>query len=877
MSSAGKPLLFRPYTDLRQPLPPLGWRLVRWAAGAVTAVVVGLCFVRPEVGLAIFWALFVPLLPLLFVVMPGLWRNVCPMASLNQVPRTLGFTRGLTVPPAVQPYAPLISAGLFLAVIPLRHPLLDRNGVALGVFLVLVLALAFAGGLIFKGKSGWCSQICPMNAVERLYGQSPLVVLPNSHCRPCVGCTRNCYDFNPTAAYLADLHDPSHKLGANRMLFAGALPWVVAAFLLTPDARELSPGSLAFSYAAILLAAVAGIGLFHLLESATPLPAQKLVLIHAAVALNLFYVLLTPKLATVWGLPQVPLTGLAVVLAAGVSVLWLGRAWPREKAYQAAVEAPPARVAEHVLSAHAEASAGRAEVRFNARPAVLATPGATLLDLAEANHVAISSGCRMGMCGADPLRVLEGAESLSPPGPSERSTLERLGLDAGCRLACSARVGGPVSVSTDLEAGAGVGAAHAASAFIPDPSVKTVVIIGAGAAGVAAASEARRLAPEAAVVLVGGESYDHYNRMAVSRLVSESISIDSLYLMTRDWHAAKRIRYLRGVEVTAIDRAAHSVTTEDGETLAYDRLVLACGAAGMVPPIPGLGIRGSHVLRTINDGVDIQQHLRRHRGRQAVVVGGGLLGLELAESLIRTGVRVTVLDRGAWPLGRQLDRAAGGILLQLMAELGITILPNSSAAQVNGTDRVTGVTTMAGEDLPADLVVVAAGIQPSIELAGAAGLATGRGITVDAGMRSSDPAIFACGDAAELNGAVVGLWTAAVEQGRIAATNALGGSLEFRAVIPPTKLKVAALDVLSVGRVSAGEGEEEIVLEDAAARRYRKLVLSRGRAVGAILIGFPDLADPVIGAIEAGVEVAAFRARLEAGDWSALAGAELAI
>ena len=874
MSEGGKPILFSPFTELRQPLPPVGWRSLRWLAAGATAAVVGLCFVRPGAGLTIFWGVFVPALPLLFIVVPGLWRNVCPMASLNQIPRTLGFSRGLTVPPGVQPYAPLISAGLFLAVIPLRHPLLDRSGVALGSFLVLMLAVAFVGGLAFKGKSGWCSQICPMNAVERLYGQSPLVVLPNSHCRPCVGCTRNCYDFNPTAAYLADIHDPSHRLGSNRMLFAGALPWVVVAFFLTPDAARFNAASLAYSYTTLLLAAVAGIGVFHVLESATSVAAQKLVLIHAVAALILFYVLATPLVAAQWGLPSEPVTVTAAVLVVVLAGVWLRRAWPCEQAYRQAVESPPARVAEHVLSAHGVASAGRPEVRFDARPAVLAAVGATLLDLAEANHVTLSAGCRMGMCGADPLRVLEGAETLSPAGPSERSTLERLGLDQGCRLACSARVGGPVSVSTDLEAGAGDRTEHAVPAFTPDPKVGTIVVVGAGAAGVAAATEARRLAPAAEVILVGGESYDHYNRMAVTRLVSESTSIEGLYLLAREWHTAKRIRYLRGVDVTAVDAAARTVTTDDGTALAYDRLVLALGAAATTPPIPGLGLPGSHVLRSIDDGVAIQQHLRRHRGRQAVVVGGGLLGLEAAESLSRIGLRVTVLDRGGWPLGRQLDRQAGTILLQLMAELGITIVPNSSAVRITGTERVVAVATEGGDEVPADLCLVAAGIQPSIALAAAAGLEVGRGITVDAQLRTSNPAIFACGDAAEVDGAVLGLWTAAVEQGRIAATNALGGALEFRAVVPPTKLKVAALDVLSVGRVNAGEGESELVLADPAARRYRKLVLREGRVIGGIVIGHPELFDAVIAAVDGRLHVGSSLDRLQSGDWSALGSPE---
>jgi nitrite reductase (NADH) large subunit len=176
--------LFRVYTRMPERVPRAIWRLLRWGAAIGALGLAILCVERPAVGLRVFWASFVPLLSALFLVAPGLWRNVCPMATLNQIPRTLRFTRGRKLSPQLQQVTPLISLGLFLAIVPLRKVMLERSGVSLGSFVLLMLAAAFVGGVLFKAKSGWCSSFCPLAAIERFYGQAPLTVVRNDHCRP---------------------------------------------------------------------------------------------------------------------------------------------------------------------------------------------------------------------------------------------------------------------------------------------------------------------------------------------------------------------------------------------------------------------------------------------------------------------------------------------------------------------------------------------------------------------------------------------------------------------------------------------------------------------------------------------------------------------
>ena len=540
-----------------------------------------------------------------------------------------------------------------------------------------------------------------------------------------------------------------------------------------------------------------------------------------------------------------------------------------------AAREPAPRVAESVLRMHAESRAELAEVAFREGPTVLARRGDDLLSIALANQVPIEYGCRMGLCGADPVRLLSGEDNLSPPPAAERTTLRRLGLPTGCRMACTARVEGPVSVATrfDLDA-----LAQPVEPLTPGPSAFQVSADAnrfrswaPGIAGVTAAVEVRQLHADAEITLVGDEPYDFYNRMLIDRLVAESTSISQLYLMPPEWTGGRRIRFLRGVAVSRIDPSEHLAITDQGETLPYDRLILATGADAFVPWLEGFGMAGTFVLRTIDDAVQLQQYARRQRCRNAVVIGGGPLGLEAAHSIAALGIRVTVLDRGEWPLSRQLDAAGGALLSQLMRDLGVRILPRTRAQRLLGGDRLQGVESSTDEVLNADLCLVATGIAPRTALASAAGIATNRGVVVDDRMQTSAPSVFAVGDVAEVNGQVYGLWPAGVEQARAAVVNALGGDVRYTSSPPPTRLKVVGVDLLSVGNIEVrGAQDQAVHAESDHPRQYRKLLLANGRVDGAIVIGHPELFDRVTDAVAARQDVSSHLSALRAGDWSAL-------
>ena len=539
--------------------------------------------------------------------------------------------------------------------------------------------------------------------------------------------------------------------------------------------------------------------------------------------------------------------------------------------------APP-RVAESVLRIDAEARAEKAKVVFAPGPTVLAKIGDSLLRVAQANQVPLQSGCRMGLCGADPVRVLVGGQNLSPPSAAERATLQRFGLPADCRMACTARVRGAVTVAPMMEREAiqqpALRPANAVSvALSVPPDVRRVVVIGNGIAGVTAAVELREHHPDAELTLFGAEPYDFYYRMIINEVVTESIAIRQLYLMPRDWAESRRIQYYRGVAASSINPVAREVIGENGEVIHYDRLILATGAHPVVPPIERFGIGGSFVLRTIDDAVQLQQHIRRRRCRTAVIVGGGLLGLEAGYSIAQMGVRVFVLDRAPWPLSRQLDQPGAALLWQMMSDLGIKILPQMQARRLLGSEWVEGVELSNGQLLKADLCLVAAGIKPDTALAESAGLVVNRGVVVNDRMMTSDPAIFAVGDVAEHECQVYGLWSVGVEQAHAAVINLLGGDYQYTSTAPPTNLKVAGIDLLSVGAINPpGEDGFEIRVDDGDARQYRKLVIDAGKLCGAVLIGHSELFDVVSEAVKLNLDVSLGQLTLAQGDWSVLAG-----
>ena len=816
---------FPNFTQVRDPFPQPVWRAARVASVLVTLGICALLVADPDTGLDLWWELLVPLLPLVWFVAPGLWRNVCPLAATNQIPRVLGFTRGRTAAQWFRTYAPLVGIAIFLAAVFLRPSVFEDSGAATAALIGGALVAAFAGGFVLKGKSGWCSSLCPMLPVQRMYGQTPFANVPNSHCRPCLGCTKNCFDFNPKVAFLADVHDGDRQWSTTRKLFTAAFPGLVIAFFTDQDAAVMA------------LAIGASAGSFLALEALLPASTPKLAAVYGAAAINLFYWWAAPGPDWIaWPLR-------AVVLA--LTVVWLRRTFAKERVFleRQGLPTPPRMSVRLGLGARAALRAAeQAEVTFEDGPRIVAKPGTPLLDVAETAEQPIEAGCRMGVCGADPVCIVGGMDNLSPVGGDEKATLERLGLDpAHNRMACCARVQGPVTVSMTPRRDSNV----VVSIDFPfDPAVERVVVLGNGIAGVTAADHVRRRHPDCAIDVVAAEPHPLYNRMGISRLIYGRSAMVGLHLLPDAWYDDNRITCWLNTRAQEIDREAGEVLLGTGERLPFDRLILATGSEAHVPDIPGFGGEGTFVLRTASDALGIREYVQRAGARTAVVAGGGLLGLEAAYALHKLGVSPTVLERGRWLLRRQLDEHAGELLRSYLANLGIEVLLEAETAALDG--RAVELTD--GRRLTADAFLLAAGISPSVELARRAGLDVARGVLVDDKLRTSDPRILAAGDLVEWRGSILGLWPVAVDQAEVAAENAVGGSRPYAGTIPVTMLKVVGVELLSIGAI---DGPRELVEADPESLRYRKLVLDDDdRAIGAILLGHPEHAQMVTAAVK---------------------------
>lgn len=402
-------------------------------------------------------------------------------------------------------------------------------------------------------------------------------------------------------------------------------------------------------------------------------------------------------------------------------------------------------------------------------------------------------------------------------------------------------------------------------------NLKSIVIIGNGAAGITAADTVRRHHPECEIHLVSREKHPFYNRMAITRLIYGRSAMSGLYMQSEAWYDERKITCWLNTHATHINRGRKHVILATGETLAYDRLILATGSSSFVPPIPGYGLPGSFVLREAEEAMEIRAYIQRYQCRTAVIAGGGLLGLETAYALHKMGLTVRVLERGEWLLRRQLDERGGQHLKEYLEALGLIIETSAEAARVTGEDRVSAVTLKNGRTLPCDVFMVAAGIQPNVDLARTVGLRVNRGVVVDEAMRTSALDIFAAGDVCEYAQQVPGLWAVALEQARVAAINAVGGQAAYTEVVPVTTLKVAGADLTSMGRIEArSDTEVEIAQEAMEGHGYRKLVIADGKLVGAILLGDIQNTPAIAVAVKESRDVSDCLDALHTGRWEVL-------
>ncbi len=381
-----------------------------------------------------------------------------------------------------------------------------------------------------------------------------------------------------------------------------------------------------------------------------------------------------------------------------------------------------------------------------------------------------------------------------------------------------------------------------------------VVVIGAGPAGARCAE--RLAAGGAAVTLIGAEPDHPYNRVALSQFLAGDLAEADLVTHHPDRLAEDRITWRPDTHVAAIDRATRDVVLSSGERIPYGAVVLATGAQPVRLKMPGSDSPNVLVYRTLRDVQQMIAHAES--GGDAVVIGGGLLGLEAAAGLAKRGMRVTVLHGSDRLMERQLDHGAAALLERRLAGQGIAVITQAKTVAIEPDAAVLAD----GRRVPARIVVLAVGIRPHAELAREAGVAVNRGVLVDDAMRTDDPAIWAVGECAEHAGQCVGLVAPSFAQAEVAAAAILGREARYVPVSDATALKVAGAGVWSAGEI---DGDEPIVLDDAEAGQYRRLLVRDDRLVGAMLYGETGDAPWYLNLIKEGRAIGSARASLPFG------------
>jgi nitrite reductase (NADH) large subunit len=395
------------------------------------------------------------------------------------------------------------------------------------------------------------------------------------------------------------------------------------------------------------------------------------------------------------------------------------------------------------------------------------------------------------------------------------------------------------------------------------PQKPKLVVIGNGMAGARLLEDVLALTPDLFDITVfGDEPYGNYNRILLSNVLNGTQDAKEIFLNSLSWYEENGVTLHAGKRVTSIDRDA-KIVHADGVTAEYDYLVFATGSKPFIPPIPGTPLRGVFAFRTLDDCRNIAEYAKGCK--TAVVIGGGLLGLEAAKGLMTHDVAVTVVEMAPWLMSVQLDEAGGKVLGQTIVRLGINALTGTSTKALLGHMHVTGVQFADGSEIPADMVVISAGIRPNSELAKECGIACERAILVDDQLRTNDPAVFAVGECVQHNGTVYGLVAPLWEQTKVLAKVLTG--TDVTATYPgskiATKLKVMGVELASMGRINDLKPTDEVVQFTEPGRDvYWKAIVRDGKVSAACLLGDLAPADDLVRLFQSGADAPARRLEL---------------
>jgi nitrite reductase (NADH) large subunit len=365
--------------------------------------------------------------------------------------------------------------------------------------------------------------------------------------------------------------------------------------------------------------------------------------------------------------------------------------------------------------------------------------------------------------------------------------------------------------------------------------VATYLIVGNGVAGNSAAETIRRIDPAGKILMFSRERYHFYYTPALPEYLAGEKELKDFTLHNAQWYEKNRIDLYLETEVTRIDSRGKTARTQKGKEFSFHTLLLACGGKSFLPPIPGSSSPGVFTLRTFDDAGALLKTARE--AKKAVVIGGGLLGLEAGNGLRKRGLEVSVVEFFPRLLPRQTDLPGAALLQGQMEEMGFRFFLGAKTQEIEAGEKGLRVLLEGGQELVAELVLISAGVRPEISLAQALGLPLDKGIKVDDRMHTGLDGIYAAGDPVEHRGRFYGIWPAAMEQGRIAGANMAGQEQLYSGTVPSNSLKVAGIDLVAAGEIDPEGKMESTVVRDEARKIYRKLVWQGNRIVGAMLLG----------------------------------------
>jgi NAD(P)H-nitrite reductase large subunit len=405
------------------------------------------------------------------------------------------------------------------------------------------------------------------------------------------------------------------------------------------------------------------------------------------------------------------------------------------------------------------------------------------------------------------------------------------------------------------------------------------VVIGNSTAGISAVDAIRNLDKKGEMTVISDEPYDAYSRPLITYWLAGKVDDARMHYKEETFYRDLNVNLTAGKKAVKIDSKKKRALLEDGEEVPYDKLLLATGGTPIVPPLKGGDLSGVFTFTRWDDAKKVREYLTKHKVKDIIVVGGGLIGLKTTEALVELGLKVTVLELADRILSATFDVKASQLMMAYLKDKGVVVLTENTVEEIIGEEgRVAGVRLRDGRKLSCGMVVLAIGVKPNISLTEGTGIKTNRGIIVDSRMRTSVPDVYAAGDVAEAHDSLIdasrtiAIWPLAVRQGRTAGVNMAGGSIEYDGGFPMNSVEIHGLPTVSVGITDPKEGgyaiTEEYKPQDYV---YRKIVSKNGKIWGVIFVGRIDRAGLFTGLIEDGIDVSSIKDHLLQDDFGIIA------